>query len=110
MTLHPIRPVTRLHPAILGRPADAPLPAYSALTVRADDGDVVIRVDPGTARDLAEAWATLHAVEAALERIRPRWVDEVVSIHRAAAEADVTRGDVDDPIPVPLIRPKGEQP
>ena len=106
MTLQPLRPVTRLHSAILGHPA-ATRPAYSKLDVQADAGDVVIRIDPGTARDLAEAWSTAHAIDADLEQIRPRWFDEVVAIHTAAAVADVARGDVPEPVNVPLIRPNG---
>lgn len=103
MTLRPIRPadeVLNLH-SRYGRPA------YSPITVDSTRGDVVITVDPGTARDLAEAWATLHAVDATFETIRPRWFDEVVDIHRAAATADLARGEVPEPVQVPLIRPTG---
>lgn len=110
MSLHPIRPVTRLHPAILGQPATEPLPAYSRLTASAEDGDVVIRVDPGTARDLAEAWSTLHAVDGELERIRPRWFDEVVHIHTAATTADLERGDVPDTVHIPFLKIDGSTP
>lgn len=103
MSLHLVRPVgsqSRDLPV-------TPLAAYSPLTVSAAHGDVVIVVDPGTARDLAEAWATLHAVEPGLEAVRPRWFDEVVDIHLAATAADMTRGDVPDPVQVPLVRPGG---
>lgn len=100
MTLHRIRPI--------GSPRDPePRPAYSSLIASAVHGNVVIVADPGTARDLAEAWATLHAVEADLEAVRPRWFDEVVDIHLAATAADMTRGDAPLPVSVPLIRPNG---
>ena len=100
MTLHRIRPI--------GSPRDPePRPAYSSLIASAVHGNVVIVADPGTARDLAEAWATLHAVEADLEAVRPRWFDEVVDIHLAATAADMTRGDAPTPVSVPLIRPNG---
>lgn len=81
--------------------------AYSPLTATHLSGDVVIRVDPGTARDLAEAWATLHAIEPEHEVVRPRWMDEVVAMHRAAAHADLQRGAVDPPVMVPLLRVVG---
>lgn len=70
-------------------------------------GDVVIKVDAATARDISEAWATQYAVSEELEADRPWWMDDVIAIARAAALADLQAGNVPAPVLVPLRRVEG---
>jgi hypothetical protein len=77
------------------------------ITVTAIDGQVVIRCDSGTARDLAEAWAAAYATCEDLERERPRWTDDVVELHRGAVQADRQAGRLPAPVLVPLLRVVG---
>lgn len=56
------------------------------------EGDVFVRVDAATAREIAAAWGAWHATSAVNSDGRPRWHDDVVTLLAAAAHADVEAG------------------
>lgn len=69
------------------------------------DGDVVLRMDPNTARELAEAWAGVQVLTADLVGTRPGWASDIVAIHRSAAFADIQRGVITPDVAyVPRLR------
>lgn len=74
--------------------------AWSGIT----EQPLTISVDPGTARRLGEVWAEWHAVDEALEAARPRWFDDVVSLHTAAVHADIAAGHAPTTVKVPVLR------
>lgn len=62
--------------------------ARTAVQAQAEHGLVVLRVDPTTARDIAEAYAAWAAVGDE----RPTWHDDVVAVLTAAAHAELENG------------------
>lgn len=55
-------------------------------------GEVVVTLDTTTARQLAGAWAAAHTGDHEADAARPRWMDDVVALVRAAAHADLDNG------------------
>lgn len=71
--------------------ADTRRPAVPVVAFN-DGGDVVLMLDPATARTVAVAWSILHTTDETHNRVRPRWHDDLVSILSAAAYADLEAG------------------
>lgn len=59
--------------------------------VATPEGEVVVFLDPSTARELAAAWSIYHVDKSCADR-RPRWGDDYIQLVTAAGHADVEAG------------------
>lgn len=70
------------------------------INVHTINGAVVITCGPADARDLAAALGEKFVLD---ESTRPTWTDDIVSLHRGAATAEVQAGNVPAPVMVPVL-------